>query len=220
MTPNNSIERLQSGPRTRSRWRSRSIIGQVLSVPNQLTMIRLLLLPFILIAMIYRRHDMALGLFLVAVITDVIDGIIARRLSQQTTLGEYLDPIADKLLLSSAFIVQALIGAIPWWLTILVLSRDLIIISTVLVVMLATGIRNFSPSTFGKVNTVVQAATISTVVLYNATEAVWTGQLLSVLIWAAAATTLVSSAHYMVETMQRLNAHTSDAGDGGKKLGR
>ena len=175
-------------------------------------MFRLLMLPFILIAMIYRWHDIALGLFLLAVITDVIDGIIARRLNQQTLLGEYLDPIADKLLLSSAFIVQAVIGAIPWWLTILVLSRDLIILSTVLVVMLATETRDFPPSAFGKANTVVQAATIATVVLYNASQAVWTGQLLSVLIWVAAATTLASSAHYMTETMQRLNAHASDEG--------
>lgn len=212
MTPNNSMERLQSGPRRRSRWRSRSIIRQFLSVPNQLTVFRLLMLPFILIAMIYRWHDIALGLFLLAVITDVIDGIIARRLNQQTLLGAYLDPIADKLLLSSAFIVQAVIGAIPWWLTILVLSRDLIILSTVLVVMLATETRNFPPSAFGKTNTVVQAATIATVVLYNASQAVWTGQLLSVLIWVAAATTLASSAHYMTETMQRLNAHASDEG--------
>ena len=212
MTPNNSMERLQSGPQRRSRWRSRSIIRQVLSVPNQLTVFRLLMLPFILIAMIYRWHDIALGLFLLAVITDVIDGIIARRLNQQTLLGAYLDPIADKLLLSSAFIVQAVIGAIPWWLTILVLSRDLIILSTVLVVMLATETRNFPPSAFGKTNTVVQAATIATVVLYNASQAVWTGQLLSVLIWVAAATTLASSAHYMTETMQRLNAHASDEG--------
>lgn len=212
MTPNNSMERLQSGPQRRSRWRSRSIIRQFLSVPNQLTVFRLLMLPFILIAMIYRWHDIALGLFLLAVITDVIDGIIARRLNQQTLLGAYLDPIADKLLLSSAFIVQALIGAIPWWLTILVLSRDLIILSTVLVVMLATETRDFPPSAFGKANTVVQAATIATVVLYNASQAVWTGQLLSVLIWVAAATTLASSAHYMTETMQRLNAHASDEG--------
>ena len=213
MPPNNSMERLESSPQTQSRWRSRSIIGQVLSVPNQLTMIRLLMLPFILIAMIYRRHDVALGLFLVAVITDVIDGIIARRLNQQTMLGEYLDPIADKLLLTSAFIVQALIGAIPWWLTILVLSRDLIIIATVLVVMLSTEIRDFPPSAFGKANTVVQAATISTVVLYNATQAAWAGQLLGVLIWAAAATILASSAQYMTELTRRTQADSSETGD-------
>ena len=214
MTPNGSIERLRNGPRVRSRWRSRPVIRQFLSVPNQLTMIRLLLLPFILIAMIYRRHEMALGLFFVAVVTDVIDGIIARRLDQQTPLGEYLDPIADKLLLTSAFIVQALIGTIPWWLTILVLSRDLIIIATVLVVMLATEIRDFPPSPFGKANTVVQAVTISTVVLHNATQAVWAGQLLSVLIWAAAATILASSAHYMTELTQRVQAHASSESSG------
>ena len=78
--------------------------------------------------------------------------------------------------------------------------------------MLATEIRDFPPSGFGKANTVVQAATISTVVLYNASQAVWAGQLLGVLIWAAAATTLASSAHYMAETMQRFQAHASDKG--------
>ena len=191
----------------------RATLRQILSLPNQLTMLRLLLLPFILIAMIYRRHETALALFLAAAATDVIDGTIARRFGQKTELGAYLDPLADKLLLSSAFIAQALIGSIPWWLTILVLSRDVVILATIVAVMLATPIRNFPPSAFGKMNTVVQATTISVVILNNAhpTGLATVGS--TVLIWAVAATTLVSAADYMIQMTQRLPRYfTEDEG--------
>ena len=168
----------------------RTTLRQILSLPNQLTMFRLLLLPFILIAMIYGWHKTALALFLVAAATDVIDGTIARRFGQKTELGAYLDPLADKLLLSSAFIAQAVIGAIPWWLTILVISRDVVILGTVAVIMLATPIRDFQPGSFGKLNTVVQATTISIVILNNAHPTELAVAVIGVLIWAAAATTL------------------------------
>ena len=191
----------------------RATLRQILSLPNQLTMLRLLLLPFILIAMIYRRHDTALALFLAAAATDVIDGTIARRFGQKTELGAYLDPLADKLLLSSAFIAQAVIGTIPWWLTILVLSRDVVILGTLVVVMLATPIRNFPPSSFGKLNTVVQATTISTVILNNAHATELAAAAIGVLIWVAAAMTLASSAHYIIWITQRLQRHfTEDEG--------
>ena len=185
----------------------RTTLRQILSLPNQLTMFRLLLLPFILIAMIYGRHKTALALFLVAAATDVIDGTIARRFGQKTELGAYLDPLADKLLLSSAFIAQAVIGAIPWWLTILVISRDVVILGTVAVIMLATPIRDFQPGSFGKLNTVVQATTISIVILNNAHPTELAVAVIGVLIWAAAATTLASSADYMIQITQRLQRH-------------
>ena len=191
----------------------RATLRQILSLPNQLTMLRLLMLPFILIAMIYRQHGLALTLFLAAAATDVIDGTIARRFGQKTDLGAYLDPLADKLLLSSAFIAQAVIGAIPWWLTILVLSRDVVILGTLVVVMLATPIRDFPPSSFGKLNTVVQATTISTVILNNAHATELAAAAIGVLIWVAAATTLASSAHYIIWITQRLQRHfTEDEG--------
>ncbi len=185
----------------------RTTLRQILSLPNQLTMFRLLLLPFILIAMIYGWHKTALALFLVAAATDVIDGTIARRFGQKTELGAYLDPLADKLLLSSAFIAQAVIGAIPWWLTILVISRDVVILGTVAVIMLATPIRDFQPGSFGKLNTVVQATTISIVILNNAHPTELAVAVIGVLIWAAAATTLASSADYMIQITQRLQRH-------------
>ncbi len=188
-----------------------SAIRQALSIPNQLTMFRLLVLPFILIAMIYRRHETALWLFIAAGLTDVVDGLVARRFNQKTRLGAFLDPMADKLLLSSAFVVQALIGVIPWWVTILVLSRDLIIMATVVVMILATPIRDFPPSLFGKVNTAVQFLTILAIVVHNAQQNWWSGEAVGVLIWATTATTLISAAHYMIETTQRIQEHSSES---------
>jgi len=180
---------------------------QILSVPNQLTMLRMLILPFIFITMFYREHRLALGLFVLAATTDAIDGVIARRFNQRTLLGAYLDPIADKLLLSSAFVAQSLIGAIPWWLTILVLSRDMMIVATVAVMVLATSVREFPPSFYGKANTVVQVATLMCVVWNNAVRDTLTAELSQILIWAAAGTTLVSAFHYAADTTRRIHAH-------------
>lgn len=188
----------------------RSAFRQILTLPNQLTMLRMLVLPFILIAMIYRQHGLALTLFLAAVATDIIDGTIARRFGQKTQLGAYLDPLADKLLLSSAFIAQALIGTIPWWLTILVLSRDVVILATLVVVILATTIRDFPPSSFGKLNTIVQATTVSVVILNNFNPMAWAAAGVEILVWAVAATTLVSSADYIIQMTLRLQRHFTE----------
>lgn len=186
---------------------AQSTFQQILSVPNQLTMLRMLVVPFILISMIYEQHDMALGLFVLAALTDGIDGLVARHFNQKTLLGAYLDPIADKLFLSSAFFVQALIGAIPWWLAILVLSRDVIIIATVLVMVLATQMRDFPPSSFGKVNTGVQVATIFSILLNNSLQQAWTSQGSQILIWAVGTTTLMSAVHYSLEYSRRLHEY-------------
>jgi cardiolipin synthase len=202
MTPNalQQDEAVAAGRRT-------SMIRQALSVPNQLTMLRLLMLPFVLISMIYRRHDLAFWLFLAAAVTDGIDGLVARHFNQRTLLGEFLDPIADKLLLSSCFIVQALIGAIPLWLTVMVLSRDVVIIATVLVVVLTTEIRRFPPSLMGKLNTAVQIATIFAVLAHNYLETYWTRELTNFLVAATAGTVLLSSVHYALEMSRRLHLH-------------
>jgi cardiolipin synthase len=184
-----------------------SMIRQALSVPNQLTMLRMVMLPFVLITMIYRRHDLAFWLFVAAAVTDGIDGLVARHFNQRTLLGEYLDPSADKLLLSSCFIVQALIGAIPLWLTVLVLSRDVVIIATVLVVVLTTEIRSFPPSLVGKVNTAVQITTIFAVLTHNYLETYWTREITNFLMAATAGTVLLSSVHYALEMSRRLHFH-------------
>ena len=102
--------------------------NRILTVPNQLTFLRLAFLPFFIIAIKYDDHRVALAIFLVAGLTDGLDGLLARELNQRTPLGAYLDPIADKLLLSSSYFVLALKGRIAWWLAILVLGRDVLLL--------------------------------------------------------------------------------------------
>jgi cardiolipin synthase len=197
-----------SGPRPHApRASGRSLLAQALSVPNQLTMLRLLLLPFILIAMIYERHGLALGLFSAAALTDWIDGFVARHFDQRTLLGEFLDPIADKLFLSSCFVVQAVIGTLPWWVTILVLSRDVVILATVLVVVLTTDLRSFPPSTFGKVNTFVQSGAVVTALVGNYFLYDWISRLTEAFVWATAVMILLSSVHYGWRTLRKLHEH-------------
>ena len=98
------------------------IRNRILTVPNQLTFLRLAFLPFFIIAIKYDRYDWALGILVLAGLSDGLDGFLARGLNQRTPLGAYLDPIADKLLLSSSYFVLALKGKIGWWLAILVLG--------------------------------------------------------------------------------------------------
>jgi len=187
-------------------------VSQILSVPNQLTLIRMLLVPFILISIIYEQHDVALYLVLAAALTDGFDGLVARYFNQQTLLGAYLDPIADKIFLTSTFFVQSLTGRIPWWLTILVLSRDAIILLTALVTALATQIRSFPPSTLGKFNTFIQISTVFVVLVNNAFPQPWTGPIVTGLFWTTGATTVMSAVQYAVKYSRRLQEQPSEAG--------
>lgn len=131
-------------------------LNQFRAAPNLLTLLRLFIIPFLVIAITDGHYPLAFGLFLMAGITDGLDGLLARWLGQHTRLGQYLDPIADKLMLSTLFVTLTHVGLIPRYVTVLVFSRDLgiLLISTLL---FATGtLRDFRPSLFGKLNTVVQ----------------------------------------------------------------
>src|SRR5688572_6517615 len=126
----------------------------VLTAANQLTLLRLLLVPVFAIFMLYGRPGWALVTFAVAAVTDALDGLLARR-SGPTTLGAWLDPMADKLLLATMFVVLTLPGLgltsrIPLWLTVLVISRDIAIVLTVAVFNLAVARKTFTPSLLGK----------------------------------------------------------------------
>ncbi len=129
------------------------------TAPNQLTLLRLFFIPFINICIVERRYQTALLLLVIAGISDGLDGLAARLLHQQTRLGEYLDPIADKLLLSSLFLVMSSVRIIPWSYTVMVFSRDLgiLIISALLYTV---GLRDFRPGIFGKINTACQIAAV------------------------------------------------------------
>src|SRR3972149_6416091 len=113
-------------------------LKQVFYAPNQLTILRLIFIPFVILSIFLGQYGTAFVLVLIAGISDGLDGVLARRLGQQTTLGMYLDPIADKLLLSSSFVALGLAHQIPHWVVILVLSRDVIILATALVMILTT----------------------------------------------------------------------------------
>ena len=106
------------------------MIRQLLTAPNQLTLLRLIFIPFIVIFVLDQEWGWALGLFVLAGLTDNLDGLLARLLKQKTVLGQYLDPIADKLLLSTLFLVLSFAGKIPWKFTVLVFSRDVGIVVT------------------------------------------------------------------------------------------
>lgn len=131
-------------------------LNQFRAAPNVLTLMRLFIIPFLIITILDGDYQIAFGLFLLAGISDALDGLLARMLSQRTTLGQYLDPIADKMLLSTLFVVFTHVGLMPRYVTVLVFSRDLgiLLISTLL---FATGtLRDFRPSWFGKLNTLMQ----------------------------------------------------------------
>lgn len=147
----------------------------VLTVANQLTLLRMALTPALVVLVLYGKFVWALVVFVVAGITDLLDGLIARLGHQKTTLGAFIDPIADKLLLSSSFAVltwaPGLHVGIPSWLTVTTLSRDAIIVIAVAAINLTHGTRVFSPSWLGKASTVMQIVTAGLVLLLNALTA-------------------------------------------------
>jgi cardiolipin synthase (CMP-forming) len=169
-----------------------------LTPANQLTLLRMVLIPVLALLVIYEELGWALSVFIVAAITDALDGVLARR-GQKTTLGAWLDPMADKLLVATLFIVLTLplphlVQRIPVWLTVLVLSRDLGIVLTVAIVNLAVGHRTFRPSIFGK------AATATFLVTGVAT--LWTNYMrmpsiiVPILAWLSVGLTIISTLHY------------------------
>jgi cardiolipin synthase len=125
-------------------------------LPNLLTAARLALAPYLFLLMFRHRYRTIIPLFIIISVTDVADGYLARRLHADSRLGAYLDPIADKILLSGTFLVLALTGAIESWLAAVVLGRDVTILATAAVLYLTTKRRNFPPSRWGKASTLVQ----------------------------------------------------------------
>jgi cardiolipin synthase len=179
--------------------------GRIWTVPNQITFLRLGFLPFFLILMSYERYKWALLVLVIAGFSDGIDGLIARKFNQRSSLGAYLDPIADKLLLSSSFIVLAFKGQLAWWLTILVLSRDVLILIVAVVIILVFGYRPFPPSIYGKFTTFFQIILVFIVVLDAAYPEFPLSLLIRVLIYTVSALCVFSGLHYSFTIARRLN---------------
>ncbi len=172
---------------------------------NQLTITRMLLIPAFVILLIYGYRGWALVTFFAAALTDLFDGLIARLTGQKTTLGAWLDPMADKLLLVTMFVMLTLpdIGApnrLPLWFTVLVISRDVCIVATVAVFNLAVGRRTFRPSMFGKVATATYIVTGVAALYFNYLNQ--PSQLVQALIYASLAITFISAGHYALQMVR------------------
>ena len=189
------------------------MISQLRAAPNLLTLLRLIFVPFAVIAVLSNHYGWALTLFVVAGVTDGLDGLLARLLKQKTVLGQYLDPIADKLLLSTMFLMLASMGKIPWWVTVLVFSRDIIIL-IVCTVLYAIGVmKTFRPSWWGKANTVAQIVTVPLVMLVEIYRQPW---IVSARDWSVGATvalTIISGVHYVVRLAFELRSPNHKAAD-------
>jgi cardiolipin synthase len=137
-----------------------------------------------------------------------LDGLLARKLHQQTLLGQYLDPIADKLLLSTMFLVLSILHKIPWKFTVLVFSRDISILAASAVLFAIAGLRNFRPSIFGKANTFSQIAAVFFVLLLEIRPQRWVWIARTVFLRATFIFTIISALHYVILVQQRLREHT------------
>ena len=187
-------------------------IAELRAAPNQLTLLRLCVIPFIVLAILDQHYRTAFALFVFAGITDALDGLLARWLKQRTVLGQFLDPVADKLLLSTLFLVLHHEGLISRRVTVLVFARDLGILMVGAILFISIGMKDFRPSLFGKANTLAQIAALTTVLLsmFYAPPLV-----LLVRYWSLVATvvfTVVSGFHYAWEVTRRLSAPAPAAG--------
>jgi cardiolipin synthase (CMP-forming) len=186
-------------------------LSQLLTYPNQLTLLRMTFLPFIVIKLVDGRYGVALILFVLAGMSDGLDGLVARALKQQTTLGQYLDPIADKLLLSTVFLVLSILHKIPWKFTVVVFSRDISILAASTVLFAIAGLRDFRPSVFGKANTFAQVAAVFFVLLLQIKAERWVAIARLTFLRATFTFTIISAIHYVFLVGKRLHAHSATA---------
>jgi cardiolipin synthase len=186
-------------------------MNQLRAAPNQLTCLRLCLVPFLLLAVLEHRFELAFWLFVVAGASDALDGLLARWLKQHTTLGMYLDPVADKLLLSSLFLTLHHVGLVSRRVTLMVFARDFGILIVGAILFAAAGMRNFRPSIFGKANTLAQIIAVVSVMLAQfepLTAVRWVER------WSLVATGVlacVSGFDYALKMARRLNLPAHDA---------
>ena len=183
--------------------RESTITDIPINLPNSLTVLRILLVPVFVGLLLYGHFDLALITLLIAALTDVLDGMVARLTDQRTRLGEYLDPLADKLLLMSAIITLSVLDFIPIWAVILVVSRDSILLAGTLVANLTETEIDISPTSLGKGTTFAQICYVIAIMLHV------TGQvsisLVEPFLWAMVLLTIASGVHYLWRGIQYLN---------------
>ncbi|HUX10968.1 MAG TPA: CDP-alcohol phosphatidyltransferase family protein [Terriglobia bacterium] len=176
---------------------------RALTTANQITILRLVFVPIFAILVIGRHDTGALAVMAAAAFSDILDGTVARAFRQVSPLGVALDPIADKVLMSTAFVTLSFRGALPWWLTIMVLSRDAVILITALLIILVAGYRPFYPTLLGKSSTVIQSITVFAALCMLAQVPWITITVVKICVSLAAGITVASGLHYLVVVRNR-----------------
>ena len=177
-----------------------------MNIPNFLTLIRIFLVPVLVIFLIQGLFLNALIVFIVAGITDALDGFFARILKQRTVLGSYMDPLADKALIISSYVTLSILGMIPAWLTVIVVSRDFIILLGVSVLFFMSVSFDVRPAFVSKVTTVLQLLTIFSVFVLRYLPGGFYWQLVEVAYWATALFTVASGLNYVVKGVKLINS--------------
>ena len=182
-----------------------------MGLPNWLTILRILLIPVFVTLLVYRRAGLALLVFCLASLTDMLDGYIARSQGRQTRLGAFLDPMADKLLLTSGFVTLTWLKVIPFWITAVVVSRDVVLSIGVLVIHVAGGTVHPAPTWIGKMSTVFQMLTVlgAMAAAYFHLLPVFVTTLLA---WITAVFTITSGLQYIIRGLKQLETPTSVGG--------
>jgi len=188
--------------------------SRIVTVPNMLTIFRMVLIPIFVTLLFYQRFILALAVFVVAGVTDGLDGLLARRFDQRSQLGTVLDPIADKLMLVTAFIVLSMRSVfpqpvpshlpVPFWVTVAVISRDVFIVVGAAAINIMTGFRGFRPSWLGKLNTSVQIIGIAAI-MFAASFPYGTGYYLPTIYTTVFTLAIFSGAHYVFFASKLLN---------------
>jgi len=187
--------------------------SRIITLPNLLTVFRMVLIPVFVSLLFYQRFVLALAVFVSAGVTDGLDGLLARRFNQKSQLG-ILDPIADKLMLVTAFVVLSMRSVfpqplpshlpVPFWVTVAVISRDVFILVGAAAINIVTGFRGFRPSMLGKINTFVQIVAIGAII-FAASVPYGTGYYLPTIYTTVFAFAVLSGAHYVFFVSKLVN---------------
>ena len=179
-----------------------------MNIPNFLSLLRIILVPVVVIFLIQGSYGKALFTFAVAGLTDALDGALARLLSCQTVLGSYLDPIADKLLLTASFVTLSILGIIPSWLTVIIISRDFIILLGIAILSLLSVPYVISPAFVGKITTALQIVTIFLALSFQAFCHDFSYDWIRILCWLTGLFTVVSGLTYITRGIKIINTAT------------
>jgi len=176
-----------------------------MNIPNLITLLRIILVPVVVILLIQGSFRKALAVFIIASVSDAVDGFLARVMHQQTVVGAYLDPIADKALLASAFVTLSILNVIPAWLAVIAISRDFMILLGISVLFIMSVPVEIRPALLSKITTVLQVSTIFLALFFRCLPDGFEQGWLDILYWGTAIFTIASGLHYMFRGFNLIN---------------